>query len=90
MGDPDQNLYSWQGSRVEYLVDFDQKFPETKTVILDQNYRSTPEILSVSNDLIRRNLNHIEKNLAAVRNSGEKVVYHHLPSSHEEGRWIAG
>ena len=63
VGDPDQNIYEWRGSDVKLLVDFDKSHIPTKTVILNQNYRSTQPILDASNALIAHNKNRIEKDL---------------------------
>lgn len=54
VGDPDQNIYEWRGSDVKLLVDFDKNHPGTKTIILNQNYRSTPQILNCANTLIEK------------------------------------
>ena len=61
VGDPDQTIYTWRGANVKYLLDFDQKFPGTKTVLMMENYRSTPEILAAANSLIAKNRDRIEK-----------------------------
>lgn len=55
VGDPDQNIYEWRGSDVKLLVDFDKGHQPTKTIILNQNYRSTPQILQCANTLIEKN-----------------------------------
>ncbi len=55
VGDPDQTIYSFRGSDIHFIMNFDKDFPDTKTVILDQNYRSTKTILDISNNLIRKN-----------------------------------
>ena len=57
VGDPDQTIYSFRGSDIHFIMNFDKDFPDTKTVILDQNYRSTKTILDISNNLIRKNKN---------------------------------
>ena len=54
VGDPDQNIYEWRGSDVKLLVDFDKTHPNTNTIILNQNYRSTPQILTCANTLIEK------------------------------------
>ncbi len=75
VGDPDQTIYTWRGANVNYLLDFDKKFPSTKTVMLLQNYRSTPQILGVANSLIDKNRNRIKKDLTPVLPDGEPVVF---------------
>ena len=84
VGDPDQNIYEWRGSDVRLLVDFDKTHSPTKTVILDQNYRSTPEILRCANTLIEKNVLRLKKNLFTKTGSGEAVVHYHSKSEFEE------
>ena len=90
VGDPDQTIYTWRGANVKYLLDFDKAFPGTKTVMMMENYRSTPEILAAANSLISRNRNRIEKELIPTLPSGPKVVCHHGENGEEEAKWIAG
>lgn len=90
VGDPDQTIYSWRGANINYINGFDKEFPNVRTILLDRNYRSCPSILSVSNSLIRHNVNRIEKDLFPVRESSFRVLHHHARSAKEEGWWIAG
>ncbi len=90
VGDPDQTIYSWRGANIDFINDFDKAFPEARTILLDRNYRSCPSILSVSNSLIRHNVNRIEKQLFPVRESSFRVLHHHARTAKEEGWWIAG
>lgn len=90
VGDPDQTIYSWRGADVRFFLDFEKKFEGAKTIVLDKNYRSTPEILSVSNSLISRNEGRIPKQLQAVRQSGQKPRYRHARSRAEESDALAG
>ncbi|MBQ8837497.1 MAG: UvrD-helicase domain-containing protein [Clostridia bacterium] len=89
VGDPDQTIYTWRGANVRYLLDFDKAFPNVKTVMMMQNYRSTPEILAVANSLINKNKSRIEKNLISMCAHGETVVCHHGDTSEAEAFWIA-
>ena len=89
VGDPDQTIYTWRGANVRYLLEFDQQFPEVRTILMLQNYRSTPEILAVANSLISKNKNRIPKNLEAVRPSGERPVYYHAANGQDEAWQIA-
>ena len=89
VGDPDQTIYTWRGADIRYLLNFDRKFPGTKTILMNQNYRSTPEIAAVCNSLIAANRNRIEKNLAAMRPSGQKVLCHYADDAKSEASWIA-
>ena len=61
VGDPDQTIYTWRGADVRYLLDFDKVYPTTKTIMMMENYRSTPEILAACNSLISKNANRIKK-----------------------------
>ena len=90
VGDPDQTIYTWRGASGRYLLDFDTHFPGTKTIFMLENYRSTPEILSVVNSLIAKNTSRIEKDLVPVKEHGRKVVCHHAGAASEEARWLAG
>ena len=89
VGDPDQTVYTWRGANVKYLNEFDSHFVPTHTVMMNQNYRSTPQILAAANSLISRNKNRIKKDLIPTLPDGETVLCHHAASSEEEAKWIA-
>ncbi len=88
VGDPDQTIYTWRGANVKYLLDFDKVFPNVKTIMMMQNYRSTPEILAAANSLIARNGYRIKKDLLPVRHSGAPVVCHFAETQESEAKWI--
>lgn len=88
VGDPDQTIYSWRGSKVEFILNFDKEFPRVKTIILNKNYRSTPNILNASNSLIRKNKNRIEKDLVPVKGTGIPVLFNHAKTTKLEAEWI--
>ncbi|MEA4926032.1 MAG: 3'-5' exonuclease [Syntrophomonadaceae bacterium] len=90
VGDPDQTIYTWRGAKIRYLLDFDQEFPQVRTIMMMQNYRSTPQIVAVANSLIANNQNRIKKDLFSMQPEGPSVVYHHSPTSEMEAQWIAG
>lgn len=90
VGDPDQTIYTWRGADIRYLLDFDRAFPGTRTIMLLQNYRSTPQILAVANDLIDKNHNRMDKILAPTRPDGVPVRCHHARTAEAEAAWIAG
>ena len=90
VGDPDQTIYTWRGANVKYLLEFDQKFPGTKTILMMDNYRSTPEILAAANSLIDKNQNRMKKQLRPTLPSGASVLCHFAESREEEARWMAG
>lgn len=88
VGDPDQTIYSWRGADVSIILDFDKRFPSTKTIVMKTNYRSSPQILDVSNSLIRHNELRLEKELQAVNEPGLKVKYFHAKTATEEAAFI--
>ena len=89
VGDPDQTIYSWRGANVGYFNNFPEDFPGTKTILLDINYRSTPEILAASNSLITKNTDRPDKVLKPTLPSGEKPEYFHAASRTLEAEHIA-
>ncbi len=89
VGDPDQTIYTWRGADVRYLLDFDQKYPTAKTIMMMENYRSTPQILAAANSLIARNRIRIQKNLIPTLPDGETVLCHHALNAEAEAEWIA-
>ncbi|MDE7297515.1 MAG: UvrD-helicase domain-containing protein, partial [Lachnospiraceae bacterium] len=84
VGDPDQNIYEWRGSDVRLLVDFDREHEPTKTIILNQNYRSTPQILNCANTLIEKNELRLKKDLFTKNAAGAPVVHYHSKNDFEE------
>lgn len=88
VGDPDQTIYTWRGANVKYLLEFDRHFPNTKTVMMLKNYRSTPQILAAANSLIAQNKHRIEKELIPVLPDGKKPVFRFAGNSEEEAKWI--
>lgn len=89
VGDPDQTIYTWRGASVRYLMNFDENFPGTKTIMMMDNYRSTPEILRAVNSLIDKNQARMKKSLIPHKGSGMPVVCHFSKTSKEEAEWIA-
>ncbi|MCR4741379.1 MAG: UvrD-helicase domain-containing protein [Treponema sp.] len=93
VGDPDQTIYSWRGADARYLINFDKNFPNVKTIMLMQNYRSLPGIIDLSNSLISKNKNRIEKNLIATRKNQSqdlvRPIYFHAQTAQEEAEFIA-
>ena len=90
VGDPDQTIYTWRGANVKYLLDFDKAFPDVKTIMMMQNYRSTPQILSAANSLIAKNRQRMKKDLMPILEDGAPVICHHGDTSEDEAKWIAG
>ena len=90
MGDPDQTIYTWRGANARYLLDFDRDFPEVKTIMMMDNYRSSPEILAAANSLIEKNGSRMAKELIPHCPGGSRVECHLGKNAAGEARWIAG
>ena len=89
VGDPDQTIYTWRHAHVKLFLDFDKVFPDAKTIVLQTNYRSSPEILKASDSLIQKNALRYPKNLVATHPSGTHPLYFHAQTEKEEAEWIA-
>ena len=89
VGDPDQTIYEWRGAKPEILVDFDKQFVDSKTIIMNQNYRSTPNILSLGNHIIKNNKIRVDKDMFTQNPEGVEVVHFHGENDYEEGLWVA-
>ncbi len=89
VGDPDQTIYTWRGASVKYLLDFDKNFPDVKTIMMLQNYRSTPQIIAAANSLIEKNKERLRKNLVPVLADGAPVICHFAPTQEDEAQWVA-
>ena len=85
VGDPDQAIYEWRGGNPAIFVNFEAE----TDIILNQNYRSTPDILDVANSIIENNKNRVPKELFTVRLNERRVVYNHCKSEREEASQIA-
>ncbi len=90
VGDPDQTIYTWRGANVKYLLDFEKGHPNTKTIMMMENYRSTPEIIKAANSLISRNKTRIKKDLVPMRPSGDRPLCYHAKTQEKEALWLAG
>ena len=73
VGDDDQSIYGWRGARIENILNFKDQFSNVKFIKLEQNYRSTDEILNAANELISHNKNRLGKNLTSMNGGGEKI-----------------
>lgn len=89
VGDPDQTIYTWRGASVRFLLEFDKVFAPVKTIMMMENYRSTPQILAAANALIAKNKNRIKKELLPTLPDGAPVVCHLAGSAQAEAEWIA-
>jgi DNA helicase II / ATP-dependent DNA helicase PcrA len=88
VGDTDQNIYSWRGANIEHLMSFEETFPGTKTVLLEQNYRSTRTILAAANAVIVKNVRRKEKNLFTENETGEPISFYGARNEMDEA-WYA-
>ncbi|MFI3284327.1 MAG: UvrD-helicase domain-containing protein [Erysipelotrichaceae bacterium] len=89
VGDPDQTIYTWRGADVNIIMNFEKDFKPSKTIILNENYRSTNAILNGANSLIKNNRNRYEKDLFTQKQGGHKIIHHSLANEEYEGYWIA-
>ena len=89
VGDPDQTIYTWRGANVEIIMHFERDFSPCETIVLDENYRSTPMILNGANSLIRNNRERVKKELYSRRDVGEKITHYTAVSEDAEALWIA-
>lgn len=88
VGDPDQTIYTWRGASVDIILNLDKDFEGTKSIILNENYRSTPSILKGANALIKNNVHRLEKDLFTNNTYDEKIVYYGAGEEKDEARWI--
>ncbi len=89
VGDPDQSIYSWRGARYENILNFERDFPGAQVVVLDQNYRSTNNILQASNALIAHNPNRYEKKLWSSSGEGDKIGLYIAQNEKQEAEFVA-
>ena len=89
VGDPDQTIYTWRGANQNIILDLNKYYPDTITIVLDQNYRSTQAILNSANKLISNNKLRVTKNLYTKQAAGDDVVTHYSPSGRLEADYVA-
>ena len=88
VGDPDQTIYTWRGADVKFILEFDARHENVKTVYLNTNYRSVPQILAASNALIGKNRDRLKKELIPFRPDSRKPLYFHAKTGALEADWI--
>lgn len=88
-GDPDQSIYGWRGADIRNILDFEQDFPGARVVRLEQNYRSTQNILDAAQAVIRHNTQRKEKELWSERGAGERIAVVECADEDDEAREIA-
>jgi DNA helicase-2/ATP-dependent DNA helicase PcrA len=89
VGDDDQSIYGFRGANVDNILSFEKDFPDVKVIKLEQNYRSTKNIINVSSSLIKENSRRREKTLQSNREEGEKVCHCWFASDLEEAKYIS-
>lgn len=89
VGDADQSIYAFRGATIRNIEDFERDFPNAKTILLEQNYRSTQNILSAANGVISRNAGRRDKKLWTDAGEGELIVGYVADNEHDEARFIA-
>jgi len=89
VGDEDQSIYSWRGADIRNILEFEQDFPEAKIIRLEQNYRSTQNILQAASAVVANNLRRKGKNLWTSRQGGTKIGYYEAPDGENEALFAA-
>lgn len=89
VGDADQSIYAFRGAAIRNIEDFERDYPDTRTILLEQNYRSTQNILSAANSVIARNAGRREKRLWTDAGAGELIVGYVADNEHDEARFVA-
>lgn len=88
VGDPDQTIYTWRGADVNIIINFEKDYPDTRTIILNQNYRSTNNILNGANSVIKNNRARVEKDLFAQNGDGAKIIHKSLDNDILEAYYV--
>ncbi len=89
VGDDAQSIYGFRGATIDNILNFSKDFPDLSIFKLEQNYRSTQNIVTAANKLIEKNKNQIKKEIWTSNNEGEKIRLVRAPSDNEEGRFVA-
>lgn len=88
VGDADQSIYGWRGADMQNILDFEKDYPDAAVILLEQNYRSTKNILSAANQVIENNSNRKPKNLWTENKEGNKITYYCADNERDETRFI--
>jgi len=89
VGDEDQSIYSWRGADIRNILEFERDFPEAKIVRLEENYRSTQNILGAASAVVANNVRRKGKNLWTARQGGSKIGYYEAPDGENEALFAA-
>ena len=90
VGDPDQSIYRWRGADITNILKFEEHFPSAKVIRLEENYRSTQNILDLAGGVIKHNVERKEKSLWTQNPAGEKIRYYQAIDAEAEARFVAG
>lgn len=89
VGDPDQSIYRWRGADITNILKFEEHFPSAKVIRLEENYRSTQNILDIASGVIKHNIERKEKALWTQNPAGEKIRYYQARDAESEARFVA-
>jgi DNA helicase-2/ATP-dependent DNA helicase PcrA len=89
VGDADQSIYAFRGATIRNILEFERDYPDARTILLEQNYRSTQTILTAANAVISRNEGRKKKNLWSDQGAGEQIVGYVADNEHAEADWVA-
>ncbi|MFI5492663.1 DNA helicase PcrA [Actinoplanes sp. NPDC051859] len=89
VGDADQSIYAFRGATIRNILEFERDYPDARTILLEQNYRSTQTILSAANAVIDRNTSRKPKRLWSDQGAGEQIVGYVADTEHAEADWVA-
>jgi DNA helicase-2/ATP-dependent DNA helicase PcrA len=90
VGDDDQSIYKFRGANISNILDFEKIYPDAKVIKLEQNYRSTQNILNAANQVIRNNLGRKDKSLWTANDEGDKITFKQFQNAYEEAEFITG
>jgi DNA helicase-2/ATP-dependent DNA helicase PcrA len=90
VGDDDQSIYAWRGADITNILSFERQYPGAKVVRLEQNYRSTQNILDAAGAVIKNNRARKGKSLWTEHGSGDKITYYQAVDAEDEARWVIG
>ena len=89
VGDDDQSIYKFRGANIYNILNFEKEFPDAKTIKLEQNYRSTQNILDAANGVIANNQGRKAKRLWTDNDTGEKIAFHQFETGYDEADYVA-
>ena len=88
VGDSDQSIYGWRGADIQNILSFEEDYPKAKTIFLEQNYRSTKNILNAANEVIKNNSERKPKGLWTANTGGDKIQYYEAMTERDEAEYV--